>query len=431
MAKTSSIRDKYKATPIDVIKSSTSEEDKMVGGYAKRDGYLDIKDGTNKFRIFPKKEDDKTYWHVVCKHWHTILDDDDNEKRITVYNARIHGGLKHDVNEEYIKAAQIKIAAEKGDADESAKKLKALTDWKGGIGAQTAWVVYANKVERVGAENKKDFGLLELKKTMRDDLNSESMTEDPDDEITVDPYTDPDTGKAFLITKEKKKQGKTEKTVYSVKISKEMPLDDEELEMFDEKRSLTELFTNIYSEYDFDNAVAGLKWFDDKNEIGLFEDDEWLQKVKDLKKDVKNVGKAAEDDEEEEEKPPVKTSSKSTSKPKAAAKPKVEEPEDEEEEEEAEEEAEQEDEEEDGDQFVAMDRNELKKFIKSEGLEVKVLTKDTDEDLRNKIRAAMPAVEEEAEEEEEEEAEEVVEDKSKSKLSLKDIKDRIKNQVKR
>ena len=74
---------------------------------------------------------------------------------------------------------------------------------------------------------------------------------------------------------------------------------------------------------------------------------------------------------------------------------------------EAEEETEEETEtaEESGDEFDGMDRNALKKYIKENGLEVKVFKSDSDDDIRAKIRAAVdtaetaeeaPAAEEEA-----------------------------------
>lgn len=73
---------------------------------------------------------------------------------------------------------------------------------------------------------------------------------------------------------------------------------------------------------------------------------------------------------------------------------------------EAEEESEDEDEEEEGsseegDEFDDMDRNALKKYIKENGLEVKVFKSDSDDDIRAKIRAADAAAEEAPEVEEE------------------------------
>ena len=66
---------------------------------------------------------------------------------------------------------------------------------------------------------------------------------------------------------------------------------------------------------------------------------------------------------------------------------------------EAEEETEEEEETAEGDEFDDMDRTALKKYIKENGLEVKVFKGDSDDDIRAKIRAALtaPAAEEEKE----------------------------------
>jgi septum formation inhibitor MinC len=55
-----------------------------------------------------------------------------------------------------------------------------------------------------------------------------------------------------------------------------------------------------------------------------------------------------------------------------------------------------------GDEFDGMDRNALKKYIKENGLEVKVFKSDSDDDIRAKIRAAAAPAAEEAPEAEEE-----------------------------
>lgn len=67
-----------------------------------------------------------------------------------------------------------------------------------------------------------------------------------------------------------------------------------------------------------------------------------------------------------------------------------------------EESGEEENEETAGDEFDGMDRNALKKYIKENGLEVKVFKSDSDDDIRAKIRAAAAPAAEEAPEAEEE-----------------------------
>lgn len=100
----------------------------------------------------------------------------------------------------------------------------------------------------------------------------------------------------------------------------------------------------------------------------------------------------AEEVEEEEEKP-----KKGAKKPAKKAEPEPEEEDEDEEEGDDEEESEEE-----GDELDLMDRNELKAFIKEEGLEISVKKSWSDDDIREKIREAMGDVEEDDEEEEDE-----------------------------
>ena len=71
-----------------------------------------------------------------------------------------------------------------------------------------------------------------------------------------------------------------------------------------------------------------------------------------------------------------------------------------------------------------MDRTELKKYIKDNGLDVAVKKSMTDDDLRDAIRAAAAPEEEEEAEEEESEAEEE-EEEEKPKISLAEIRKKL------
>lgn len=102
----------------------------------------------------------------------------------------------------------------------------------------------------------------------------------------------------------------------------------------------------------------------------------------------------AEEVEEEEEKAPKKS---------AKGKKKEEEPEDEDEEDDDDDSDEDEEGDEEGDEFDDMDRNELKAYIKENGLEISVKKSWSDEDIREKIREAISSNEEEDDDEEEEE----------------------------
>ena len=189
---------------------------------------------------------------------------------------------------------------------------------------------------------------------------------------------------------------------------------DEEIEYFMSLKPLSEIL-GTYGLSDFERALEGLQNFDEEHEIGLFEDEEWLGHLEEIRAQYDADG----GDEEEEEAPKAK---KTTVKKSSPAK-KVEEPEEEEEDDEEEEE---EDEKEEGDEFDDMERSELKKYIKDNDLDITVKKSMTDDDLRAAIRAASATAEEPEEEEEEETAEEPEEEEEAApKLTLADIRKKL------
>lgn len=304
-------RELLKPTPVKVIKKLVTNEDSKLPSSSNND-FLSVEEGSNKFRIMPKLPGDDAFYRMRCIHWLTINGDDGKERRTTVQNAIEHGGQKKDIIEEYINFVQQNL--DSSDADDEAK-IKALTAWEGGLGKQTSWVCYAYKVKQ---ENMK-FGLLEMKKTVRDQMNRETIIEDEDEALEVDPFTDPDTGKPVIIkmTKEKKKVN------YSVTLSKNpMPLTDDQVDEYLKKKPLRELSLLSYSNEDFEKSLEGIRFFDEKHEINLFDSEDFQEIVKELKKNLKKNNtdtlkkpnmKKVEDDEDEEEddvKPVIKKTSK-------------------------------------------------------------------------------------------------------------------------
>ena len=176
------------------------------------------------------------------------------------------------------------------------------------------------------------------------------------------------------------------------------PLTDEEIEYFMTLKPLSEVI-NRYGMRDFERALEGLQNFDTENEIDLFEDEDWLEHLEEIKAQYD-----AEEDSEDSK--PAKKSTKKVVK-------KVAEPEDDEEEDEPEDNTEEDSDEEDdeeeesGDEFDRLDRSALKKYIVDNDLEISVKKSMSDDDLRNAIRSAKssaPDVDDEDEDEEEDEA---------------------------
>ena len=447
MAKKSSsggLRSQLKATPIKKLKKRVDEDNEMVGVGSNE--YLNLEDGkTLKIRIFPAHPGVEDFYIPKKCYWLTVAGRDGDPRRTTVLDSKVHGGTKWDLVEEYVKFAKKKWAK---DAD----KLDALTGTgqnQNSLNPSYTWLCYAAQVT---ADEELRAKLWEFKKMVRDAMNKLAFSEDEDEAIEVDPFTDPDEGLPILVKYMKNPNKKKGENYYEVSFPKKVsarPLTDEEIEYFMTLKPLTEVLPK-YGMRDFEKALEGLQNFDEEHEMELFEDDAWLEHVEEIKaqydgeeeeeddkpskkKTSKKVTKKvveeededegdddSDDEEEEEEEKPKKKSAKAPAK-KATKKVEEEEEEDDEEPEEADDEEDEEDDsdEAEDDGLDDMDRTELKKYIKENDLEVSVKKSMTDDDLREAIREAMGGDDSEEEDDEEEE------EAPKSKVSLKDIKKKL------
>src|ERR1035437_1249658 len=406
------LRNQFTATSTKQLKSVVESEDSKVAS-GKWSDTLTIEDGINKFRLFPKHPGEEAFTKLLCRHW-LSRDVEGEEKRMTVPNSKVHGDTEKDIIEEY--TAFVKATLSGTDAEDAAK-IKSLTAYPGGIGVSNVWVAYANKITK----DKKEFGLLEIKKMVRDALNNAAIIEDESEAIDVDPFTDPDKGILILITYNSK--AKKASDYYKLQLSKtSMPLTDEELEAFSKVTPLSQLPQLNYTINDFENALEGLQYFDDAQDINLFDTEEFQAIIEEVKGQYDEAERKVEggDDTKSKAKVVLPVKNKATVAKSATKKPIVKTPEPEEEQEEQ---FEEQAAEEAGDQFDEMDRTQLKQFIVKNGLRdvVKVYQNDTDEQLRVKIRATVPFGGEEVVEEKGK----FVADSKKSLPSLSDIKNRL------
>lgn len=409
MAKESnSLRAQLKATSIKRLQKQIDADNEMVGTGSNTE-YLNLEDGkTVKIRIFPAHPGQEDFYVSKKCYWLGFRTDDGETRRGTVLDSKVHGGTKWDVVEEYVKYAKKFIG---NDAD----KLEALTGngpKSNSLNPQYSWLCYA---DRVNGDDQLRAKIWEFKKMVRDAMNKLAFSEDEDEVIEVDPFTDPDEGLPINVTYRKNPNRKKGENYYEVTFPKKVvarPLTDEEIEYFMTLKPLSEIVSK-YSMRDFERALEGLQNFDEDNEIGLFDDDAWLEHLEEIK--------AQYDDDDEDEAPKKKVAAPAVKKTtKKTATP---EPEDDDEEEE--EENEPEEKEVGGDEFDDMDRSELKKYISTNGLEVSVKKSMSDDDLRNAIRAASKAEPEETEEDEEEEETEEDEEPTPARVTLSDIRKKL------
>ena len=410
MAKENSLRSQLKATSIKRLQKQIDEDNAMVGAQNSTE-YLNLEDGkTVKIRIFPGHPGVQDFYVAKKCYWLSFVGDDGETHRGTVLDSKVHGKTKFDVVEEYVKWAKKKIG---NDAD----KLEALVGngpKSNSLNPQYSWLCYADKIN---GDDQLRAKIWEFKKMVRDAMNKLAFSEDEDEVIEVDPFTDPDEGLPIMVTYRKNPNKKKGENFYEVSFPKKVsarPLTDEEIEYFMTLKPLNEILSK-YGMKDFERALEGLQNFDEENEIGLFDDEDWIEHLEEIKAQYDS------DDSEEDSAPKKKTAVKKAVKKECAKS----EDDEEEEKDEAEDEEEDDEEEndEDGDEFDSMDRVALKKYITANGLEISVKKSMSDDDLRNAIRAAAKS--DDADEAEDEEEDDETEEEAPAKVSLSDIRKKL------
>lgn len=399
------LRAQLKATSIKKLQKQVDAENEMVGTGSSTE-YLNLEDGkTIKIRIFPAHPGQEEFYVAKKCYWLTFNTDDGDTRRGTVLDSKVHGGTKWDIVEEYVKWAKKHVGND-------AEKLEALVGngpKSNSLNPQYTWLCYA---DRVNGDDPLRAKLWEFKKMVRDAMNKLAFSEDEDEVIEVDPFTDPDEGLPINVTYRKNPNKKKGENYYEVAFPKKVsarPLTNEEIEYFMTLKPLSEVIYK-YGMRDFERALEGLQNFDEDNEIGLFDDDDWLEHLEEIK---------AQYDVDEEEEKPKKSAKKVVKKDTPAPKKTVVEEEDEEEDDTDNEEDAEDTE---GDEFDDMDRSELKKYISKNGLEISVKKSMSDDDLREAIRAASKN-EDASDDEEEDDTDN--EEEAPAKVSLNDIRKRL------
>lgn len=365
-------RNKFKATTTSTLKS----QEKKIGGMIKtgkkdRPDYLSIENGPNKFRIFPGHPETESFIYPRTVHWlpRKFKDRDTNEttiKNAPVFNSRVHGNTEKDIVEEYYRFAIESLTEQIQDEEELKAKVDGiLSHWKQGILPKTNWVCYAKKMEKGSSK----FGLLEITQGTKEKLNEIAIVEDTDEVIETDPFSDPDSGKAIIITKDD--TAKDAKDYYKVTLEfrGDYSLNDDELEHLLEQKSLQEMYINSYSRKDFEIALEGLQIYDNKHKLKIFDDPQWLDIVEEIDSYY------PESDEEADE----ESGENGSSEPLDAEDEKPEEL-----------------------NIEDMSRTDLKKYIKKEGLPIIVRKNMSDDDVRQAIYDALDDEDVELDEEEEE-----------------------------
>lgn len=309
-------RSKFQGAKLSAQKSaqkSASENSKSFGGGNNRVDFFSIEEGRNVFRMMPPHPDDKLKASYLPKRTAMlkcevpVFENGEDTGRKEVKNKNIfiatqHGGLPKDPIELYIEYVRKYAVDAIQDKEERTKYLYPITGWRDkkgwnwGVNPKTSFVGYVVSKLKVGR--------LELYESMVKDMDKMAIGEDPEDVMGIDPFSDPNEGFPFVITKQHvvDKQGKTtDKWEYP--ITKEEPrkvagrwesmedffertkVTDEQLMELIAQEPLSTLYgPDVYTTRDWDYALDGLKRFDDEHKYGIFDNEEFLDELEVLSK---------------------------------------------------------------------------------------------------------------------------------------------------
>ena len=321
---------KYKATPMATVQSSdtAAKQATATGGAKQRAETHAIEEGDNIFRIYPAHIPDKepnlqdpyeamfaSFAVPCCKvflpAWLTEKEADGKPKKDSqgneikkkgqkpIFNSRIHGNTLKDAVEETIKMCKAYADANIKDKNEKERFLNKVYGVYNdnpayrlpGMKYQTTYIMYADKI--VGEARK--FDRLEIKPTVKDRLNSIATSENSEQPMGTDPFTDPNEGLPIKINYDKSRKTnayvtdiykKTEKKNIPghglVDVVVKFPLTEANLEAFEKYPPLAASFKNAFRRRDFDLQVEGLMMFDEDNKLGFTSWPEWLSMIEEI-----------------------------------------------------------------------------------------------------------------------------------------------------
>lgn len=312
-------RSRFKAASIEANKKVTDEVNKALSTPSERGDYHKITDGVNLFRLLPPHEPDSPSFFPKVVYWLDCeveeVDDDGKTtgktsiKKRPIFDSRIHGGTPKDIIDEYIKFTKKTIFDTIQDKDLRTKQLSPINGWKGkdgkwnsGILASKSFVCYATKGDIIPA----NIGRLELWEKDKQDLEKLNFSEDSDEPIVTDSFSDPDEGVQFQIKKGVDDKNKNFTLITKVSFSaprgakgneiskayedfvKTQRVPDEVLQKLSEMTPLSTQFKNSYKRSDFERALKALQMFDQKHGYQTFENDEFLDIVEEIDKYYSN-----------------------------------------------------------------------------------------------------------------------------------------------
>ena len=326
-------RSGFKATTM----SSLEDEKKTAAAavpssFSGRAEFHSVIEGKNWFRIAPAtKPDEPAYRGMASTFLECEVDEySDGEKtgKKVVKNKKVFIATQHSASMKtdpvlmYIEYVNKRANDEYTDKNEGQKFLTPIRGyrdnvgkWVWGIDPITSFICYA-------WDSTGKLGRLELRPKWLDEIKRLSVAaNDSNQSIVVDIFTDPDEGYPLTIEMVTKQENK-KKTINYI-LEKDIPnagkredwktffervaLTDNQLVELMNQESLTELYYDVYTMHDFNLAIDGLRRFDDKYKYGIFENEEFIERLEIMKSTVPAAKETEEDDQPEA---PAKVSDK-------------------------------------------------------------------------------------------------------------------------
>lgn len=446
------LRKKLKPTSVASMEEQDKQLDSSLGRNRSNNDHLKIVDGYNLFRIFPPHDtlDDQGKPNPFAEpkvvvflpaivnqrddQGKDILDDQGKPKKKEgvkpVFNAKIHGKrdkfgnpLTKDLVDEFIGLALSKSKSIESEEERKAYLLPIFGQYSkdsakrvNGIIYNSTWEAYAVKI----SGDSWTFGILEIKKVVKNRLNAISAVESANEPLGTDPFTDLDEGRGLVVVYNSKADKAEDyytteidsTTVEEIleggrkiKTLRMLPITDEQLEKFSKATPLAKIFRNIFSRRDLDLQITGLEMIDTKWKLGIFKTEEFQTIVEEL---LEEYPEETGEGEEVVDSEPLTTNPTTTT---TTISVRTDLPFDD-----------------DVDMFTSMTREEMKEFSKdnSTGIIIKPASLMTDDDLRNRLREWMRS-EEVKVNTTEEQSKEVIVTEPEVKLSAKERLEQLKN----
>lgn len=288
-------RKKLGGTSMNVLNNQEKDVNSKVGRKGDRAGFHTIDKGWNKHRIYPAHPGTESFIYPSVKYFVPFEDENGKIVKKPVFNSKVHGGTEKDIVDEYIKFLTESLSHLEGPALE---KALAPISFNGDYSLipKTEWVMYSDKYDQKG--KKLAFARLSITPGSKNKMEKLIPTENADEEIVLEPFTDEEDGIAIIIhynpNAVDKKGKKDLKNFYNLELEQKKidkfkielvptPLSQKEVEDFLKVETLESMYKNSYRLKDFNMALSGLEIIDKECKYNILNDPNFLSIIEEIR----------------------------------------------------------------------------------------------------------------------------------------------------